>query len=217
MSEHPEEPAALEEHPRPGLEDPGEGTQVVTAEVVADTPLQPDAVSPEALGIELPDDPAEARSVLLQALLDERLNATEQLDTLQRVVAEYDNYRKRVARDHAETIERASQRVVEALLPVLDTFDAALAYETQTPAEEKILDGMRGTYDGLIAVLRNEGLEPIEARGEPFDPMFHEAVTGPVGGDRELVVAQELRRGYLFNSRVLRPTMVQVDHADDDA
>ncbi|NNC76089.1 MAG: nucleotide exchange factor GrpE [Acidimicrobiia bacterium] len=209
----------LEAHEREGLEDwtPGDAEELVTAEIVEDTPLHPDAVSPEALGLELPDDPEEARSMLLETLLAERVASGERLEALQRLAAEFENYRKRVARDHTETVDRAGQRVIEAVLPSLDNFDAALAYETQTPAEEKILDGLNGTYATLMNALGVEGLEVIEAAGKPFDPMYHEAVTGPVGGDGALVVAQELRRGYLFKSRVLRPTLVQVDHAGDDA
>lgn len=214
-----DEKKSLEAHEREGLEDwnPGDAEELVTAEIFEDTPIPRDAVSPEALGLELPDDPDEARSMLLVTLLTERIVAGEQLEALQRLAAEFDNYRKRVARDHAETVDRAGQRIIEAVLPSLDNFDAALAYETQTPAEEKILDGLNGTYATLMSALGAEGLEAIDAAGKPFDPMYHEAVTGPVGGDGDLVVAQELRRGYLFKERVLRPTLVQVDHADHDA
>ena len=94
------------------------------------------------LGIDLPADATEAMATLLEALAESRGEAGEYLTTMQRVAADYENYRKRVERDHAENVTRASQRVVERLLPALDSFDAALAYEPQSPTEEKILEGM---------------------------------------------------------------------------
>lgn len=160
------------------------------------------------LGLELPDDPEEARSLLLRELAEARAEASEYLQSLQRVAAEFDNYRKRVERDQTDNVLRASRRIVESLLPALDAFDAALAYDAQTPAEEKILDGMRGTHSQLMDTLAREGFMPIQAAGEPFDPAVHEAAAG--GGDGELIVAQELRRGYTLQGRVLRPALVMV-------
>jgi molecular chaperone GrpE len=165
------------------------------------------------LGIDLPDDGEEAQTLLLRALVESRQEAGEYLTMMQRVAADFENYRKRVERDHAENTRRASQRVVERLLPALDSFDAAIAYEARSPAEGKILDGMRGTHTQLLDILAAEGLEPIAAAGERFDPAVHEAVSGPPGeGDGHLVVAQELRRGYTMKGRVVRPSLVAVEH-----
>jgi molecular chaperone GrpE len=165
------------------------------------------------LGLELPDDPAEAAALLLRALLESRREAGEYLEVMQRVAADFENYRKRVERDHTENIRRASQRLVERLLPALDSFDAALAYEAQSPAQEKILAGMRGTHSQLMEILAAEGLTAIPAAGKAFDPAVHEAVGGPDGeGHGPLVVAQELRRGYVMTDRVVRPSLVVVEH-----
>jgi molecular chaperone GrpE len=184
---------------------------VVEAQIVETEPSPaPDAA---ALGIELPDDPAEAQDLLLRELAEARQEAGEYLETLQRIAADFDNYRKRVERDHAENVRRSSQRIIEQMLPTLDNLDAALAYDPQTPAEEKILDGMRGTRTALLETLAREGFEPIPAAGEPFDPAVHEAVSG--GGDGELRVGQELRRGYLLQGRVLRPSLVTVEQRED--
>ncbi len=162
------------------------------------------------LGLELPDDPAEAQQLLLRELFEARQEASEYLDTLQRLAADFENYRRRVERDQAENVMRASQRIVEALLPTLDAFDAALAYESQSDAETKLLDGMRGTRSQLIDTLTREGLAPVDANpGTPFDPAVHEAVAG--GGDGDLVVGSELRRGYRLRDRLVRPAMVTVE------
>jgi molecular chaperone GrpE len=166
------------------------------------------------LGLELPDDPEATRAILLRELAEARQDAGELLETLQRVAADFDNFRRRVQRDQAENVERASQRVVESLLPTLDSFDAALAYEPVTPSEEKLLDGMRSTHLQLLETLARVGFEPIPAAGEHFDPKVHEAVSGPGGdGDGELVVSAELRRGYTLHGRVIRPSLVAVGHA----
>ena len=205
------ETAGLPEEGLPSPEETADGLLGGDAQT-ADTALDIERVATD-LGLELPEDPTEAGAVLLGSLLESRQEAGEYLAVMQRVAADFDNYRKRVERDHAENITRASQRLVERLLPALDSFDAALGYEPQSPTEDKILDGMRGTHTQLMDILVNEGLNPIAAIGEPFDPALHEAVAGPGnGGEGPLVVTQELRRGYLMKGRVVRPSLVVVEH-----
>ncbi|MEN8234094.1 MAG: nucleotide exchange factor GrpE [Actinomycetota bacterium] len=165
------------------------------------------------LGLELPDDPDEAQALLLRELSEARQEAGEHLEMLQRVAADFDNFRRRVERDQAENVERASQRVIENLLPTLDAFDAAAAFEPQSPSEEKIREGMLSTRSQLLETLAREEFEPIPAAGEAFDPKVHEAVSGPSAGDGDLIVAVELRRGYVMRGRVIRPSLVTVEHA----
>jgi molecular chaperone GrpE len=200
---------------------------VPSPEETVDSLLPPDIAAPEAprgaqlevepsaedLGLELPEDADEAQALLLRELTEARQESGEYLETLQRLAADFDNYRKRVDRDHAENVHRASQRVIESLLPALDSLDAALAYEPQTPGEEKMLDGMRGTHAQLLEILAAEGFEPIAALGLPFDPAIHEAVTVLGEGDGELIITQELRKGYVMRDRLIRPSLVIVDHA----
>lgn len=172
------------------------------------------ALTGHELGLELPEDAGESQAVLLRELAEARQEAGEHLDTLQRIAADFDNFRRRVQRDQAENVERASQRVIESLLPTLDSFDAALAYEPTAPGDERLLDGMRSTHAQLLDTLGRTGFEPISATGEPFDPKVHEAVSGPAeAGEGELVVDSELRRGYVMRGRVIRPSLVTVTHA----
>jgi len=201
-----------------------EDDAAVAAEGVDDTDaeiMEAEVSSPATaaiLDLHLPDDPAQARDELASALIEARGEALEYLEAVQRVAAEYENYRKRIERDHTDSVRRASQRVIEQLLPTLDSFDAALSYEPQTPAEEKILDGVRGTHAVLLEALAREGLEPVTAVGALFDPAVHEAVSGPSGAHGDLVVAEELRRGYTLGGRLIRPSLVAVemdDRADD--
>lgn len=166
----------------------------------------------ESLGLSLPDDAEQAQLVLLKELADARDESGELLANLQRIAAEFDNHRKRTERDQVENIQRASQRVIESLLPVLDSLDAALLLEATTEAEARMLEGMRGTQSLLLDILARDGFATIDAVGEPFDPAVHEAVSvNPGEGDQ--IVEQELRKGYVMRGRVIRPTLVIVGHA----
>lgn len=140
----------------------------------------------------------------------ERL-ANERLDDLQRLKAEFENYRKRILREQTEVINRASSALVNSLLPVLDNFDLAVAAAEDTKDFEKMLRGLELVYGELKEVLRAEGLEPIEARGRRFDPSLHEAALEiPGDEDGTLFVTEVLRPGYMFKGRILRPAMVKV-------
>ncbi|HWL49816.1 MAG TPA: nucleotide exchange factor GrpE [Acidimicrobiia bacterium] len=167
-------------------------------------------VDAAALGIDLPEDPAEAVEVLLAHLEESRDEATSYLDDLRRVAADFDNYRKRTTREQAATLDRAAERVVRELLPVLDTFDAALGTSAETDTERQLLSGMISTREQLLVALEKEGLEVVPTVGEPFDPEIHEPVGAP-GGTNDLVVSAELRRGYRLRDRVLRPAMVMLE------
>jgi molecular chaperone GrpE len=166
----------------------------------------------ESLGIELPDGREECEKLLLRELGDARLEADELLGNLQRVTAEFDNYRKRTERDRVENVLRASQRVIESMLPTLDSLEAALAIEPTSDAEAKMVEGMRSTHTQLLETLKRDGFEPIEAVGTPFDPALHEAIS-VIPGEGEQVVDQEVRKGYVMGGRVIRPSLVVVGHA----
>jgi molecular chaperone GrpE len=183
--------------------------EVVEAEIVE---FPESGTTAEQMGLSLPEDPREAQALLLRELAEARQEAGDLLANLQRVAAEFDNYRKRVERDQLENVVRASQRVVELLLPALDSFDAALTTEATTDNETKMLEGMVGTRSQLIDALAQEGVEPIDAVGHPFDPAVHEAVS-VVPGEGDEIVQQELRKGYTMRGRVIRPTLVIVGHA----
>jgi len=166
----------------------------------------------ESLGLMLPADPESAQNILLRELAESRQETGDLLDNLQRIAAEFDNYRKRTERDQLENVKRASQRVIESLLPVLDSLDAALAIEADTENESRMLAGMEGTRTLLLEAFARDGLSPIDAIGQAFDPAIHEAVS-VIPGDGDQVVDQELRKGYVMQGRVIRPSLVIVGHA----
>jgi molecular chaperone GrpE len=130
--------------------------------------------------------------------------ARDYLDDLKRLQAEFDNYRKRMMREQTEIASRASARLVERLLVVLDSFDRALAHGSTG-------DGLELVRKELMSVLAAEGLEAIDAFGKPFDPNLHEAVESHEQDDvSEPTCTEVYRTGYLLKGKVLRPSMVVV-------
>jgi molecular chaperone GrpE len=137
----------------------------------------------------------------------------ELVDTLRRVQADFENYRKRVLREQTVLVARATERLVEDLLPVLDSFDGALGSlaGAESPEAEKVRAGVIGIRSQFLSVLEKAGLERIEAEGAAFDPNEHEAVLQDAGAG-EPHVAEIMRPGYRLKGRVLRPAMVRVTH-----
>lgn len=139
----------------------------------------------------------------------------EYLDMLRRLQAEFDNYRKRVMRQQSESVARATESLIERLLPVLDALDLALAHHESTQ-EELGPDRQALTQIAALArdALAKEGLERIDAIEVSFDPKVHDAV---IHLDREddtdesgVIVSEVLRAGYQLKGKVVRPAMVQV-------
>lgn len=136
-------------------------------------------------------------------------------DTLQRVQAEFENFRKRTMRDQTAQLERATERLVEQLLPVLDSFELAVLNIPEGDLDDaaaKLRKGVELVYAELLGVLEKAGLERLEAHGRAFDPEEHEAVMREGEGD---VVTEVMRTGYRLKGRVLRPAMVKVGGPGD--
>lgn len=171
---------------------------------------------------ELPDEAAvseeeaaaselEADLAKLTQLVSER---DEYLDTLRRVQAEFENYRKRVIKEQTALVDRATEGLVEQLLPVLDSLELALKNFDAPDADpsDSVRKGVELVYGQMLGVLEKAGLSRIEAEGKPFDPNVHEAVMQE-DGDGEPVVSDVLRTGYTLKGRELRPAMVKVTKA----
>jgi molecular chaperone GrpE len=158
-----------------------------------------------------------AESKPTRAELEERLaeverERDERLDDLKRVAAEFDNYRKRVARDQQSLAARAHERLVKELLPVLDDLERAL--EAAAKHEEaKLEDGVRLVRRELQEALAKEGLEEIETNGH-FDPHVHEALLSQPSEQDEGAILEVLQKGYRLGDRVLRPARVVVSQGE---
>jgi molecular chaperone GrpE len=165
-----------------------------------------DAVSEESGGaIAEESDP-----VLLRQILAEQLSkAEENYDRLVRLQADYDNFRRRTRQEKEEFYKYASEKLINTLLPVLDNFELALSAEGDSI--ENIKSGVQMIYKQLLDVLATEGVAPIPAVGEQFDPLKHEAVLRAESDEHpDNTIVQELRRGYFLKDKVIRPSMVKV-------
>jgi molecular chaperone GrpE len=130
---------------------------------------------------------------------------------LQRLQAEFDNYRKRVLREQTTAVEMAAEPVMHRLLEVLDDFELALLHAAEDVDQDRLLKGVELVYAKLLDALGAEGLERIDAEGQPFDPALHEALMQTGEGDGEPRVAEVFRPGYTLRGRVIRPAGVRVE------
>jgi molecular chaperone GrpE len=160
------------------------------------SPDEPVAGEPEA--VEQAEEQLDADLIDVELLLQER---EEYLELSRRVQADFENYKKRVLKQQTEHLERAASALVEKLLPVLDTFDLAMAHGEAA---------LEPVYRALLSVLEGEGLERLDPVGKPFDPNEHDAVAHEEGDTEHPEVADVLRAGYRWKGRVLRPAMVKV-------
>ncbi len=132
----------------------------------------------------------------------------ELFDRLQRLAAEFDNYRKRNARENAALVERANERLVKELLPILDDLGRALD-AAEEHEEVKLEEGVRLVHRSLAELLAKQGLAEIETDGK-FDPHVHEALLSQPSDKEEGSVIEVVQKGYKLGDRVLRPARVVV-------
>lgn len=152
---------------------------------------------------------AEDLASLLSSLEEQQQRAEDYLSRLARVQADYDNYKRRTRQEKEEFARYASEQLVVALLPVLDNFDRALVAEGQDLDSFK--SGMEMIYRQLQNVLQAEGLAPVPAVGEIFDPTMHEAVLREECAEQpENTIIEELQRGYYLKEKLIRVSMVKI-------
>jgi molecular chaperone GrpE len=170
----------------------------------AEGPERPSASGSDEPGVE--EAPASAAE-----LAEAKAKADEYLQHLQRLQAEFDNYRKRVIREQTSTLEFAAEPVMRRLLEVLDEFELALLHAHEDVDRDRFLKGIELVYAKLMDALKSEGLQRIDAEGAPFDPNLHEALMQTGDGSGEPHVAEVFRPGYTLKGRVLRPAGVRVE------
>ena len=153
--------------------------------------------------------PAQEAAPEPDPLADVTRERDDYLDALQRLKAEFDNYRKRAAREQSDIVSRAAERLVKELLPVLDDLERALD-AAEEHEEAKLEEGVRLVQRALADALQREGLTEIETDGR-FDPHVHEALLSQPDDDVESgTVLQVLQKGYRLGDKVLRPARVIV-------
>ena len=146
-------------------------------------------------------------------LKERAAKADEHWDRLLRTTADFDNFKKRAAREKQDAIKFANEGLLQKLIPILDNFDMALsaAQNAQTDAVQSLQTGVNMIYQQFKNAMTEAGLEEISAEGKIFDPNLHEAVSQQETLDvPEGQVVQQLRKGYKFRDRLLRPATVVV-------
>ncbi len=177
---------------------------------------QPDPAEQQHTDTDSAADPVigtviDAREAELQQRLEQaEAQAAEYKDQWLRAAADYKNYKRRTEQERSELIRNASAGLILKILPVLDDFERAMASVPPDVAATSWWDGMQLIDQKLRAILESEGVRPIEALGQEFDPNCHHAVIYEEAEGQENKVIAELQKGYTVHDRVLRPTMVKV-------
>ncbi|MDG1890451.1 MAG: nucleotide exchange factor GrpE [Verrucomicrobiota bacterium] len=153
------------------------------------------------------------------ALEAKGLKADENWDRFLRLNAEFDNFKKRSARERAEAVKYANEALLERLIPTLDHFEMAMAavHQAQDESMSSIKMGIEMVHNQLKATLKESGLEEVDALGKVFDPAWHEAVSQKETDKvPEGQVIEQARKGYKLNDRLIRPANVVVAKAISD-
>lgn len=185
-----------------------------------------EAISAEANEV----NPEEEKAILIAALQQENLLLKAQLEErsqqiegyksqYSRLGADFENFRKRTAKEKEELDLQVKGTTIKELLPVVDNFDRARSHiKPQNDGEMNIHKSYQSVYKQLVDCLKRVGVSPMRPEGEPFDPNFHEAVMRePTGEYPEGAVVEQLVRGYLLGEKVLRHAMVKVAAPPEDA
>ena len=138
--------------------------------------------------------------------------AEEYLDHLKRLKAEFENYKKRMVKERQQIVTWAIEDLIKEFLPVLDDLERAIDSASISQDFSSLIQGIKMVYDHFKQLLKKKGLEEISAQGEEFDPNLHEAIMRIESDEHpDNVVVEEMRKGYKFKDRVLRPAMVKVN------
>ncbi len=173
------------------------------------------AAAPSAEELPVPIETTNVTPEQLEELKTLAAKADEHWQRLLRTTADFDNFKKRAAREKQDAIKYANESLLQKVIPVLDNFEMALAAAQNQAASA---DGLKSLQDGVAMIhsqlrggLAEAGLEEVDATGKPFDPNFHEAVSQQESAEvAEGNVLQQLRKGYKFRERLLRPATVIV-------
>jgi molecular chaperone GrpE len=135
----------------------------------------------------------------------------EHHDRLLRVAADFDNYKKRAAREKEEWVKFANEDLIKSILPFVDNLERAVNHSEKTEDIQGLVEGIKLTVQQLLQTLNRFGVSPIESLGKPFDPAMHEAMLVVETDQHEPNrVIEEFQKGYLLNDRLLRPATVSV-------
>ena len=147
-----------------------------------------------------------------------RQEAKENYDRLLRASAEFDNYKKRTAREMQDVIKYANEKIFKELLTVVDNLERAIeAAGVDRTDDDPLVKGIHLTLSEVFKILERHKVKPVKALGEPFDPAYHQAMMQEEVADQvPNTVVREMQKGYLIHDRLLRPAMVVVSKVKQD-
>lgn len=158
-----------------------------------------------------PEEQVDELPALRHALAEKTAEAESHFNRLQRLQADFENFRRRSRREQEELISYAAEGLITDLLPVIDNLERALQAGAQGGDLASFLEGIQMIYRQLWSLLEKHGLCPLEAAGQPFDPERHHAVMQVETEDlAENTVVEELQKGYRLKDKVIRPSLVKV-------
>ena len=183
----------------------------------SEEPTQADIQTPQTS----PEDDTESQiadadpAIQLQEAKEQ---ARESFDRLLRVSAEFDNYKKRTAREMQDVIKYANEKILKELLTVVDNLERAIeAAGSDRTDEDPLVKGIHLTLGEVLKILERHKVKPVKALGEPFDPTYHQAMMQEaVENQAPNTVVREMQKGYVIHDRLLRPSMVVVSKAKQD-
>lgn len=140
--------------------------------------------------------------------IEEKAQKIEELtDALKRLAAEFENFKKRNEKEKTEFVKYAHADIIANILPVLDSFELAFK---NTNDKDKFIEGMKIVYAQLYSILEAQGLNPIKAAGEKFDPYRHEVLMKEQSDQPDDTILEEFQKGYMLNNRVIRHSKVKI-------
>ena len=195
MNEQAEQEEAAAEAFEEDMPEAEEAEETAGTSETADEPSDPETA----------EEPVEGKSKAYQ----DKIAALE--DKVRRQMAEFDNFRKRTAKEKEQMFSMGEKSVIEKMLPIVDNFERGLAAVPKNEKDTALASGMEMVYRQLVKQLEDLGVTPIEAVGQEFDPSFHNAVMQVESEEYESgVVAQEFLKGYMYHDTVIRHSMVGV-------
>ena len=148
-------------------------------------------------------------SVLKEELLEARKSSDNYLNKLKYMTAEFDNYRKQMEKQIDSKIESVKAELLLKFLSLHDDYSRALEMAKQSKSEAVVIEGLEGILKNFESLLKSEGVREIETIGTPFDPNVHDAIGFSHQDDiEENIITKEIRKGYMLNNKVLRPSLV---------
>jgi len=148
---------------------------------------------------------------LEEALSMEQTKSKECTNQLRYLQADFENYRKRVEKEFQEVTQRSNEKLIMNLLNIIDDLERAVETGRTTQNASSLLEGVEMVYKKLWTTLEREGLMRLEAVGKPFDSNMHEILTKvPTKNHGEGTVVEEVRKGFMFKGKVIRPSVVKI-------